>query len=117
MKDEITHRIVVGGSMEDDADAFVDAWERVERGEAVQPTSVLAFESWEALAAVLNGERHRLLLHVRAHPAQSVTALARALGRDDWDVSEDVDVLERAGLLDRSGNAVRATAERVRVEV
>jgi hypothetical protein len=48
-------KIIVGGSMEEDAAAFLDAWHRAERGEAVNE-SVLAVESWEKLAAVITGE-------------------------------------------------------------
>lgn len=109
--------IVVGGVMEDDAAAFVDAWERAERGEHVEASDVLAFESWEGLASVLTGERHRLLLHVRAHPEPSINALARALHRQYRRVHEDVTILEGAGLLTRAEGGVRATAKRVRVEV
>ena len=38
-------KVSVGGSLEDDAAAFVDAWDRADRGEAVHER-VLAFESW-----------------------------------------------------------------------
>ena len=33
------------------------------------------------LSKVLTGERYRLLKHVHAHPEPSISALARALGR------------------------------------
>ena len=45
-------RIIVGGSLEEDAAAFLDAWHRAERGENVDE-NVLAFESWEALLAFI----------------------------------------------------------------
>jgi predicted transcriptional regulator len=73
-------KVIVGESLEDDARAFLDAWHRAERGEAVHER-VPAFESWEALAQVITGERYRLLRHVHEHPEPSVSALARALGR------------------------------------
>ena len=41
-------KLIVGGTVEDDAAAFVDAWRRTEQGEDVNER-VLAFESWEAL--------------------------------------------------------------------
>jgi hypothetical protein len=44
--------VVVGGGLEDDAAAFVNAWRRAERGEAVAER-VLAFESWEALSTLI----------------------------------------------------------------
>ena len=107
--------VVVGGSLEDDAEAFVAAWRRAERGEPVAER-VLAFASWEGLSSVLTGERYRLLRHVHGHPEPSVSALARVLGRQYRRVHADVTALERAGLLDRSKGTVRATADRIRAE-
>jgi predicted transcriptional regulator len=109
-------KIVVGGSLEGDASAFVDAWHRAERGETV-PERVLAFESWEGLARVLTGERYRVLRHLHAHPEPSVSALARALGRQYRRVHADVAALEDAGLLDRSAGTVRATADRITADI
>ena len=72
--------VVVGGTAGDAAAAFLDAVERAERGEAVHER-VLSFQSWEGLASVMTRERYRLLRHLHAHPEPSVSALARALGR------------------------------------
>ncbi len=66
---------------------------------------------------MLTGERYRLLRHLHARPETSVNALAKALGRQYRRVHEDVTVLERAGLIDRSGGEVRATADRLSAEV
>jgi predicted transcriptional regulator len=109
-------KVTVAGSLADDAAAFVDAWHRTERGEAVAE-HVLAFESWEGLAKVLTGERLRLLRHLHAHPEPSVSALARALNRQYRRVHADVAALEQAGLLERSGGTVHATADRITAEV
>ncbi len=109
-------KLIVGGGLEEDAAAFVDAWHRAERGEPVDET-VLAFESWEALAAILTGERYRLLRHVHAHPEPSVSALARALGRQYRRVHADVTALEGAGLLERSKSEVRARVDRITAEI
>ena len=115
MTDEV--KIVVGGSLTDDLAAFRSAWERAERGEDVRPERVLAFESWDGLARVLTGERYRLLRHLHAHPAPSVSALARSLGRHLRRVQADVQALEDAGLIDRSTGAVRTTADRLTAEI
>ena len=111
-----TARLLVGGGIEEDAAAFVDAWHRAERGERT-PERVLAFESWEGLASVLTGERYRLLRHLHRHPEPSVSALARSLGRQYRRVHADVTVLEEAGLLDRTGNEVRTTVDRISAEI
>jgi len=46
--------VTIGGSLEEDVAAFLDAWHRAERGEHVDE-AVLAFESWEALISVVFG--------------------------------------------------------------
>lgn len=109
-------KLVVGGSLAEDAAAFVDAWHRTEKGEAVVE-NVLAFESREGLARVMTGERYRLLRHLHAHPEPSVSSLARSLKRAYRRVHEDVTVLEEAGLVSREGGMVRATAGVITAEV
>jgi predicted transcriptional regulator len=109
-------KVIVEGSIEDDAAAFLEAWRRAERGEAVSER-VLAFESWEGLARVMTGERYRLLRHLHAHPEPSVSALARALGRQYRRVHADVAALELAGLVGCSNGEVRATSDRIGVEI
>jgi len=109
-------KMIVGGSLEDDAAAFLDAWRRAKRGEKVREHAI-AFESWEGLASVLTGERYRLLRHLHAHPEPSVSALARALGRQYRRVHADVKILERAGLLARSDGVVHATADSISADI
>jgi len=109
-------KIQVGGDLKSDLDAFVTAWKRGESGDLRQER-IVSFESWEGLAAVLTGERYRLLRHINAHPERSVNALANALHRQYRRVHDDVRILERAGLLDRSHGDVRATAGRFTTEV
>lgn len=109
-------KIIVGRRIEEAGAAFLDAWDRAERGETVRQR-ILAFESWEGLAAVLTGERYRMLRHLHGHPAASVAALAKALGRQYRRVHADVAALESAGLLDRSQGQVRTTADRISADI
>lgn len=109
-------KLIVGGSLEDDAAAFVGAWHRADRGEEVRERA-LVFESWDALAKVLTGERYRLLKHVHAHPEPSISALARSLGRQYRRVHADVAALEAAGLLARPEGAVHATADTLKADI
>ena len=110
-------KLIIGGTMEDDAADFLDAWRRTERGERVAEERVLAFESWEGLSSVLTGERFRLLRHVHATPEHSISALARALGRQYSRVHADVAALENAGLLKRSGGMLRAATDRIVADI
>jgi len=109
-------KLMVGGSLADDTEAFVSAWHRAEKWEKVAE-HVLAFESWDGLARVMTGERYRLLRHLHAHPEPSVSALARSLKRVYRRVHEDVTVQEEAGLVSREGGTVHATAGVIMAEV
>jgi predicted transcriptional regulator len=109
-------KMIVGGSLDEDAAAFLDAWKRARRGKKLRER-VLAFESWEALATVLTGARYRMLRHLHAHPEPSVSALARALGRQYRRVHADVTALEQAGLLTRSEGAVRTTTDTLTADI
>ena len=110
-------KIIVGGSVEDDAADFLDAWKRGERGERLLEQQVLGLESWEGLASALTGGRLGLLRHVRAHPDLSVNALSRALERQGSSIHADVIALEGMGLLHRVDGRLRASADRITVEI
>jgi len=113
----IPTRIVVGGTAKDDAAEFLDAWHCAESGEHVEPQRVLSFESWEALAGVMSGERLRLLRYVRHHPEPSILALSKALGRQYRRVHADVSALAEAGLIDRTDGHVKVAVDRLTAEV
>ncbi len=110
-------KVIVGGTMEDDAADLLDAWQRTAAGEHVAAERVLAFESWEGLSTVMTGERFRLLRHVHAHPEPSISALARALGRQYSRVHADVAALQAVGLVARIDGALRATADRITADI
>src|SRR5690606_41303388 len=66
---------------------------RSESGEAVEAEDNVTFTSRSALASVMSDKRHELLKHLHRHPAPSLRALARELGRDYKRVYEDVAAL------------------------
>ena len=109
-------KITVGGDLAHDMAGFAAAWKRAESGD-LREERVLSFESWEALSSVLTGERVRLLRHLHGHPSNSINALALGLKRQYRRVHEDVTILERAGLLDRSFGDVRTTADVLTAQV
>ena len=81
---------------------FIDAWKGAEAGDFT-PQRHLSFDSLETLMKVLTPKRFALLRRLHAHPAASVAALARDLGRDYKRVHEDVEALTAAGLIERDG--------------
>jgi predicted transcriptional regulator len=110
-------KLIVGGTMEDDAADLLDAWHRTAGGERVATERVLAFESWEGLSKVLTGERFRLLRHVHDHPEPSISALARSLGRQYSRVHADVAALQAVGLIARVDGALRVTTDRITADI
>ena len=95
---------------------FIDAWQRAERGEAVDERH-LSLESWEGLSRVLTSKRLELLRHLRRQPAASIAALARTLGRDYKRVHEDVEALAAAGLLTRDEFGLRTGYAEIRATI
>jgi len=99
--------ITVGGSLEEDGKAFVNAWRLAEAGEEVNEQR-LSFETLEGLMSVLTPKRFEILKHVHRQPAATIRALATQLQRDYRNIYDDVIALTGAGLLSRSGTQVRA---------
>ena len=110
-------QIFVGGSLKDAATRVGDAWHRAERGEEIAVEDNLTFLSWSSLSSSLTDKRYELLRRLHQHPASSIRALARDLGRDVKRVHEDVTALERIGLIDRDGTALRADYSEIRTSI
>ena len=109
--------IHVGGGLRDAARRFADVWQRAERGEPVEAEDNVTFLTWSALAAVMTDKRHELLRHLRRHPAPSIRALARDLGRDYKRVHADVEALARVGLIERDKTAVRVMIDEIQASL
>lgn len=72
--------------------------ELADRGSAIRPSRVVAFEDVETLLSVLTPKRVLLLREIKAAPA-SISELARRVRRDRSVVTRDVQVLERHGVI------------------
>jgi len=79
--------------------ALREALKRVARGERTLQEPGLYFESVEELRRILTEKRLELLMAVSRRRPSSVHQLAEQLGRDYKNVSTDVTLLERLGLL------------------
>ena len=99
-------QVYVGETLDDIGARAIDAWHRMERGEAVNEKHV-SFATWEAMVRVLSPRRLELLRYVHQNPAKNIRLLAQALHRDYRRVHEDVAALEAAGLLDRDKAGLR----------
>ncbi len=110
-------QVTVGGSLKDAAARVADAWRRAERGEKVVAEDNITFLSWSALASHMTDKRYELLRHLHRHPAVSIRALARDLGRDFKRIHEDVTALEAIGLIERDGTMLRADYDEIRASI
>ena len=113
----MSKRVVVGGSLSDAARRVADAWHRAEQGGEIEPTDTITFVSWSALASVMSDRRYELLRHLHRHPAGSIRALARDLGRDFKRVHEDIKALESVGLIEREGRMLRADYDVIQASI
>ena len=104
------------GSIEEMGKRFVGAWHRLERGKTVKDPH-RTFFSLAAMMATLSPKRLELLKHVHRHPANSVSALAKTLGRDYKRVHDDVSALAHAGLIVRDENGIRTPYDSVQAIV
>ena len=110
-------QIFVGGSLSDAANRVADAWHEAEAGAAQSPQDNVTFATWSALASVMTDRRYELLRHLHAHPAPSIRALARDLGRDFKRVHADVVALEAIGLIERDEGMLRADYNEIRAAI
>jgi len=110
-------QVLVGGTLKDAAARVAEVWRRAERGEAVETQDNVTFVSWSALASHMTEKRYALLRRLHEHPAVSIRALARDLGRDFKRVHEDVAALESIGLIEREGGELRADYDEIRASI
>jgi predicted transcriptional regulator len=79
--------------------ALREAFRRVARGDRVAQTPGLYFESVEELRRILTEKRLALLLVITRDRPASVRELAGVVARDYKNVSSDIALLERLGLV------------------
>ncbi len=95
--------------------ALREALQHAARGDRAPQQSELYFESVEDLRQILTEKRLELVLAISRHRPASVHKLAGLLGRDYKNVSTDIALLERLGLvrLEAKGGRGRAQAPTV----
>lgn len=104
------------GSIDEMGKRFVGAWNRLASGEDVKETH-LTFFSLEAMLTTLSPKRLELLRHVHQHPAPTIAALAKAIGRGYKRVHDDVSALTLAGLIVRDESGIRSPYDTVQATV
>ncbi|MDI9334468.1 MAG: hypothetical protein QM533_08825 [Cytophagales bacterium] len=94
----IPHHVQIGGEAELFA-SVQSALEQAERGEVIQPRSVM-YVAPDTMREALVDSRARIMEYVcRVDEVHSIEAMANELNRERSAVSRDVKVLEKIGLL------------------
>jgi len=106
----------VGGA-HDMGRRFVVAFERAAAGEELTERHITFMSLGEMMAALTPKRLEMLRCLRRMGGADSITALARSLGRDYKRVHEDVAVLENAGLITKESGRVNTPWDRLSAEV
>lgn len=112
-------------SLDQGIDNFIETAEALMRGEAVKKQRGVYFENLDSFRKVLTEKRLALLHMVKQCKPDTIHELARLLGRDVKNVSDDLKYLADLGLvsLDKgaegSGRRVapRVTYEKIRLEI
>ena len=94
-----TKRIIIKSREEMQAEELAFA-RKLDRGEKVHPLRGESFESIEAVRRFLTDARLELWRAIRDKKPNSLTDLAKLLGRNFADVHQDVHILVEAGLVD-----------------
>ncbi len=112
-------------SLEQGLDNFAEAAESLLRGEPAKKQRGVYFENIDAFRRVLTEKRLTLLHTVKQSKPESVHELARLLGRDIKNVSDDLKYLAELGLVSLDNAAVgserrvtpRVGYEKIRLEI
>jgi predicted transcriptional regulator len=95
-----TRRVeIVIRPQEDAFKEFAQAWQKVGRGEHINPKRRLGFPDISTFRKVLTEKRLSLLKAVRQYKPESVYGLAKLLHRDLKSVNTDIGKLHELGLI------------------
>ncbi len=95
-------KVVLGiKSLEEGLENFAETFKALESGKRVQPQPEgIFFTNFEAYHNAMNSNRFALLKLIRENSPDSINSLASMSGRAVEDVSEDLRVLVKLGLVD-----------------
>lgn len=90
-------------------DSFAKTGETIERGGKVAEEKATYFTSFEAFRKALTPKRLELLHIIKAQKPSSINELARFANRDVKNIADDVNYLERIGLIQKKETARKTT--------
>lgn len=86
-------------TVEEALEGFAQTFEALQAGKRVEKKEGTFFTSIEAARNLLTPKRVRLLTIIHKHRPKSIYELAKLCNRDQKNVSEDVKLLEKYGIL------------------
>lgn len=99
---KIKHIILKVKTIDEMAADFKQTWKEAGKGKSVREAAeTICFDSVEDMQKFLSPERIRLLRMVHEKNPKSIYELAKLLGRDRKNVTEDIKMLEAVGLIER----------------
>lgn len=97
---------------------FIQAWHDTEEGKVAAPSERVYFEDLKTLVQILTAKRIEVLKVLHENGPLSIRALAKMLRRDYKNVHQDIQLLERIGLVEETENGlVAAPFERIVAEI
>ncbi|CAG0992613.1 hypothetical protein ANRL2_03320 [Anaerolineae bacterium] len=96
-------------SLEELGKEFSQVWKDAERGKAPRtPVERVSFENLKALVQVLTPRRMEVLSVLHESGPLAIRALAKTLHRDYKNVHQDIQILERIGLVEETESGLVA---------
>jgi len=103
-------------NLEDTLSDVAAAWKHAEASRSGTASSTLAFGSWETMHRVLAPKRLEIVRAMTGQGALSIREVARRVRRDFKSVHNDLDLLCRNGVVDKSNHGVIFPYDRIHVE-
>lgn len=99
---KIKHITLKVKTLDEMAADFKRTWKETGKGKTVREAAeTICFDTVEDMQKFLSPERIRLLRMVHERTPKSIYELAKLLGRDRKNVTEDIKMLEAVGLIER----------------
>jgi len=96
-------------SLEEMGKEFVEIWHAAEHGEVPEkPVERVCFENLKILVQTLTPKRIQVLTVLHEEGPSAIRALAKKLRRDYKNVHQDIQILERIGLVEETENGLVA---------
>lgn len=93
-----------------------EVMKKVMRGEKVEKSEALVFESVDDFRSLITPQRMRLLKLIHKHNPKSIYRLAKIARRDYANVHRDVEILERFDFLERENKKLES-CDLIKIEI